>query len=154
MAESDTAVASLISHAVVSVSVNLMHKRTRKTISDAPRVDVMGMRAVQKLADALGVPPPQNLRRTTLAGDFVANTLYFSAVGIRGPQHAIAVGAIAGLVAGIGVLLLQEPLELGHDEVNRTPQTQVMAPGMYFAAGVISGLTYHTLGRERSATTR
>jgi hypothetical protein len=149
MDTSNRTVASLISGAVGSISLNLMHECARNSVAEAPRIDLIGMRAVQKLTQAVGIQPPKHLRQTTLAGDLVANTLYYSTVGARGPEHAVAVGAIAGLLAGIGVLVLPDPLGLGSEEVNRAGSTQIMAAGMYFAAGVISGLTYHLLARRR-----
>ncbi|MDZ4796676.1 MAG: hypothetical protein SGI92_00835 [Bryobacteraceae bacterium] len=106
------------------------------------------MRSVAKIARAAGQEPPQHLRRTALAGDLVANTLYFSLSGLAGPRNAVATGAVGGLAAGIGALLLSPALNVGDAEVNRTPATQVMTAGMYLAAGLIAGVVYRQLSRR------
>jgi len=141
--------AALLSGAAGAVSLNLMHECTRKTMPHPPRVDIIGMRALAKLARASGSEPPEHLRTTALAGDLLSNSLYYSAVGARGPEHAVANGAVAGLAAGIGVLLLPGPLGLGSAEVNRTAATQIMAAGMYFAAGLIAGYTYRAIASDQ-----
>ncbi|MBC7925336.1 MAG: hypothetical protein H7039_06725 [Bryobacteraceae bacterium] len=139
--------AALLSGATAAISLNLMHECARQIMPDPPRIDVIGMRAVAKAARAMGFDPPENLRTTALAGDLLANTLFYSSVAAAGKSEAIVHGALAGFAAGIGTLLFPEPLGLGDAEVNRTPQTQAMAAGMYLVAGLIAGITYRTLTR-------
>lgn len=146
----NTPAAALLSGAAGAISLNLLHEFTRNTMPHPPRVDIIGMRAVAKLARAAGTEPPEHLRNTALAGDLVSNSLYYSLVAAAGPENSIAVGALAGLAAGIGVLLLPPPMDLGDAEVNRTPATQVMAAGMYLAGGLIAGCLYSALAKRTS----
>jgi hypothetical protein len=134
--------ASVMSGVAGAISLNLMHECTRTTMPHPPRVDIVGMRAVAKIARASGHEPPRELRKTALAGDLVANSAYYGLVGVGGRENAVMVGAVGGLAAGIGALLLSPALHVGDAEVNRTPGTQVMAAGMYFAAGLIAGAVY------------
>ena len=137
--------AALVAGTAAAVSLNLMHECARLTIPNAPRVDVIGMRAVQKIADAMGVEPPERLRTVTFAADVVSNALYYSAVALKGADSAVVLGGALGLAAGVGGLLLPGPMGLGDEEVNRTVPTQAMTVGMYFAAGLIAGAVYRRL---------
>lgn len=140
---------ALISGVAGAVSLNLMHECARETMPNPPRIDILGMRMIARFAKALGAEPPESLRTTALAGDLASNTLFYTSVASAGPEHAITQGALTGLAGGIGTLLLPGPLGLGGNEVNRTTQTQIMAAGMYMAAGMVAGLTYWLLaGRQ------
>jgi hypothetical protein len=139
--------AAFVSGAAGAVCLNLMHECARKSVPDAPRVDIVGMRAVERISAAAGVAPPEHLRTVTFAGDVAANSLYYSAVGFAGPEHGLAVGAGLGVAAGLGAVLLPRPMGLGDAEVNRTPATTVMTAGMYLAAGLIAGALYRVMGR-------
>jgi hypothetical protein len=150
----NTPAASILSGAAGALSLNLIHEFTRRTVPHAPRVDIVGMHAVARLARAAGAEPPEHLRNTALAGDLVSNSLYYSLVGVAGRKNAVAAGALAGLAAGVGVLLLPPPLNLGDGEVNRTPATQVMAAGMYLAAGLIAGGVFRALAANADQTRR
>jgi hypothetical protein len=105
------------------------------------------MRAIARLSRTAGAQPPQHLHRAALVGDLLANTAYYAIVGYAKPQHALAAGAAAGLLAGIGILALPGPLHLGSSAVNRTLETQLMAAGMYVAAGLTAGVTAAALAR-------
>lgn len=147
--------AALVSGAVGAVSVTLMHECTRKTMPHPPRADVIGMKAVAALARRAGTEPPEHLRTTALIGDLISNSFYYSSVAAGGPDNAVVNGAVAGMAAGVGLLLLPEPLGLGGAEVNRTVGTQIMGAGMYLAAGLIAGLTYRAIaGRKAAAYSR
>src|SRR4051812_13434974 len=98
------------------------------------------MRSVARLARAVASEPPDHLRATALTDDVISNSLYYNLVGAGGRDNAVVVGPCIGLAAGIGVLLLPPPMGVGDAEVNRTPATQVLAAGMYFAAGIAGGV--------------
>src|SRR5690606_25116376 len=70
-----------------AVVLTAIHEAARRVISDAPRMDVVGMRAVSRLYGLSGRQPPSvaRLYRITLAGDLIANGLYYSAVGTGNP---------------------------------------------------------------------
>jgi hypothetical protein len=119
-----------------------MHECARKSIPDAPRMDVIGMRGMRLLSRAAGFEPPRNLRTATLGADIAVNTLYYSAAALGGPTHAIALGTVLGVAGGIGGILLPGPLGLGSAEANRTRVTQIMVVGMYGIAGLLAGVIY------------
>jgi hypothetical protein len=140
--------AAVLSGIAGAVSLNLMHECTRKTVPHAPRVDIVGMRAVAKIARAVGAEPPTELRKTALAGDLVANSIYYAGVAFGGKRNAVLIGAVGGLAAGIGALLLSPPMGVGDAEVNRTTPTQVMTAGLYLGAGLIAGAVYRSLADD------
>src|SRR4051794_31859759 len=106
----NSSAASLLSGGISAVSLNLIHETLRKTMPHPPRVDIVGMRSVAKLARAAGAEPPEHLRSTALAGDILSNALYYSLTGVFGRQNAILTGACIGMAAGVGLLALSPSL--------------------------------------------
>src|SRR4051812_22198734 len=109
-------------------ALTLLHEVTRRTVPDAPRMDVLGERAWGGGLGGAGVRAPRGARLHTmaLAGDVVANSLYYSLAGVCGPASAPACGAILGLAAGVGAVALPGPMGLGEAPSNRTGATQLM----------------------------
>ena len=142
-------VASTLAGVAGAVSTNLLHEITRHLTPVAPRVDLVGMRAVSRISTALALPSPDHLRAVTFAGDLVANSLYYGLVGVAERDRAVVTGAALGAAAGVGAVLLPPPMGLGDEEVNRTPATQVLTIALYLAGGIVSGLAYGTLTRRR-----
>ena len=72
-----------------AVVLTITHEVLHRIFKDAPRMDLMGEEAVTKIADKTGTDLPQkNLHNITMAGDIVANTLYYTlaAIGIKRRQ--------------------------------------------------------------------
>jgi hypothetical protein len=127
-----------------AVALTVMHEATRRTVPHAPRMDVLGERAISRGLSAMGVSPPrgQQLHNAALVGDVVSNSLYYSMVGMSGPATAPACGALLGLIAGVGAVLLPGPLGLGNKPSNRTTETTAMTVGLYLAGGLAAGIAY------------
>ncbi|PJJ48675.1 hypothetical protein [Hymenobacter chitinivorans] len=113
-----------------------IHETARRLTPDAPRMDVLGMRGLRKILDQADAPQPapDTLFNLTMAGDILSNGLYYSLVG-RG-KRAWRRGAVLGLAAGIGGVLLPGPLGLGEGPSNRTRQTQLMTVAWYVLGGL------------------
>src|ERR1051326_4795967 len=94
---------------VGACALTLIHETARRFIDDAPRMDVVGMRAIAKTMRAARVEPPVPLHEAALAGEIVSNSLYYSLVGAGGARDAIRNGALLGLAAGLGAVFLPEP---------------------------------------------
>jgi hypothetical protein len=119
--------------------LTLLHETVRHLRpQDAPRMDVLGMRALRKLLGKADAPQPDHdtLFNLTMAGDLLCNGLYFSLVG-RG-KKAWRRGAILGLAAGVGGVVLPGPLGLGEAPSNRTPQTKLMTVAWYLVGGLVA----------------
>jgi hypothetical protein len=130
---------ALLSGAVAAVTLTAMHEFARRRIPNAPRLDVLGMRALSRAMNAVGAESPTKLRESAMLGDIIANTAYYSLAASAGAERALPLGAALGAAAGVGVLALPGPMGLGYEETNRTPATQAMAAGLYFAAGLVAG---------------
>ena len=123
-----------------AVALTLLHETARHLRpEDAPRMDVLGMRALRKLLRKADAPQPaeDTLFTLTMAGDVISNGLYYSMVGTG--RHALRRGLLLGLAAGVGGVVLPGPLGLGEAPSNRTPQTQLMTVAWYTAGGLVAG---------------
>lgn len=126
-------------------ALTLIHETARRFIDDAPRMDVVGMRAIAKTLRAVDVEPPVPLHEAALVGDIVSNSLYYSLVGVGDREDALRNGAILGLAAGLGAVYLPEPLGLGRQPAQDSPQTKLMTVAWYLLGGLAAGAAYRTL---------
>ena len=96
-------------------TLTLIHESARRFVPNAPRMDILGMRAIAKSLRLLNQPAvtESRLHGMSLAGDIVSNSAYYSLVGLAGPGAAALSGTALGLAAGFGAVLLPEPLGLG-----------------------------------------
>lgn len=114
-----------------------IHETMRRFVPDAPRMDILGMRAIEKLMYSADMTPPADddrLHTWALVGDVISNTLYYSFAGTG--KDAWLRGALLGAGAGVGAVLLPGPLGLGEKPSARTSQTQAMTIGLYFVGGL------------------
>ncbi|CAM4058569.1 hypothetical protein [Deinococcus marmoris] len=126
-----------------AVTVTLLNEGVRRVLPHAPRIEVIGERALAGSLDAVGVTPPQgaSLYRWTLLGDLLSNTLYFGLVGLGARQGAWKRGGLLGLAAGVGAVVLPQPLGLGRQPGARSPMTPLLTVGWYLSGGLVSALT-------------
>ena len=129
-----------------AVALTLVHETARRLRDDAPRMDVLGMRAIAKTLHAADVEQPDvELRDLALAGDLAANSLYYSLVGFGKREDALLCGAALGLAAGLGAVTLPGPLGLGLQPTERPPVTQLMTVTWYLLGGLAAGAAYLAL---------
>lgn len=124
-----------------AITLTLIHETVRRSISNAPRMDLLGMEAIAKTLDSVDaeVPKEDKLFKITMAGDIVSNALYYSLTGIGKGEQAVLRGAFLGLAAGIGAVYLPKPLGLNAAPAGRTIQTKVMTFALYTIGGVVAG---------------
>jgi hypothetical protein len=141
--------AAALSGFIGACTLTLIHETARRIVPNAPRMDVLGMRAIAKSLRKLDTQPPadDDLHRLALVGDVISNSLYYSLVGIAKPENALVPGALLGVGAGVGALLLPEPLGLGSAPSARTNETRVMTVLWYTAGGLAAALAYRALSR-------
>ncbi|QJW98383.1 hypothetical protein [Frigoriglobus tundricola] len=145
-------IGAIASGAAGAVALNLAHEVTRHTVTDAPRMDVLGKRALAAGLRAVDTTPPGEpvLHAVVLGGDLVANSAYYSLVGLGGPDGATARGVLLGLAAGLGAVFLPGPLGLGTAPSRRTSQTALMTVGLYTLGGLVAGVTFGALAGRRA----
>lgn len=137
-----------------AVALTAIHETARRVSPDAPRMDVLGMRVIAKSVRAAGagLPDDDMLFGVTLAGDVVSNSLYYAMVGFGDPKNAVTRGALLGLAAGLGAVLLPGPLGLGTDASARTRATQLMTVAWYTAGGLVAGAAMRSLADDGADT--
>lgn len=149
MNTTETLVPAVASGVAGACALTALHESARRTVPHAPRMDILGMRAIARGMEAMGKKPPVDghLHDVALAGDLVSNSMYYSLIGLGGPQNAVRNGALLGLAAGLGGVLLPGPMGLGEAPSNRTRATQAMTVAWYVVGGVAAGLAYQWLSR-------
>ena len=130
---------------VGAFTLTLVHETARRFIDDAPRMDVVGMRAIAKTMQAAGTDSPVPLHEAALVGDILTNSLFYGLVGLGDSEDALRNGALLGLAAGLGAVFLPEPLGLGRQPTEDSPQTQLMTVAWYMLGGIAAGATYGAL---------
>ena len=124
--------------AVGAVALTTVHQFARIFTEYAPRMDVVGGRALEKGVSTVGGDPPHGepLRRWALAGDLLANTAYYSLVAYgRGP-HVWRRATALGLAAGAGALVLPRHMGLGDPPHSSSTANQVMTVAWYLIGGL------------------
>lgn len=144
---------ALLAGLVGAVTVTVLNEGVRRRLPHAPRLEVIGERALAGTLDAAGVTPPRGraLYRWTLLGDLVANTAYYALVGAGSPGGVWGRGGALGLAAGLGAVVLPRPLGLGRQPGERAPLTPVLTAGWYLAGGLAAAATFRRLTGERTA---
>jgi hypothetical protein len=133
---------------VGACALTLIHETARRFVDDAPRMDVVGMRAIAKTMRAVDVEPPVPLHEAALAGELVSNSLYFSLVGVGQRKDALRNGALLGLAAGLAAVFLPQRLGLGRQPTEDSPQTELMTLAWYTIGGIAAGAAYGALGDD------
>lgn len=133
-----------------AVALTLVHETARRVIPHAPRVDVIGVRAISRLMRAAGHRPPHynRLHNMALAGEVVSNSAYYSLIGAGDRARVWRRGALLGLAAGLGAALLPPVMGLGQQPHRKTPFTQVLTVAWYLFGGLAAAATYDAVARE------
>ncbi len=128
-----------------AAALTAVHQAARMVTDSAPRMDVVGMRALARDKETVGNPALNNL---ALAGDLVFNSAYYSmaTTWMR--------GAALGIVAGVGALVLPQKLGLGDPPKSELLSNQVMTVAWYVLGGLAAAWTARCLAEKRADQTR
>lgn len=144
-------IAALGSGLAGAVALNLVHEGIRRKWPNAPRMDKLGMQALSAILKKTGTQSPSQgeLFGLTLAGDLIANTLYYSLTDTKRPANAWLKGPVLGAVAGLGATLLPKVLGLSDEPANKTKKTSAMTIGLYVLGGVVAAGALTLLQRKK-----
>lgn len=136
-----------------ATAVTLLHESIRRVVPEAPRMDRLGMQAIEKGLKKAGkkVPKENALFTAALVGDLLSNALFYSAAGIGKEENIWVRSATLGLAAGLGAVLLPEPLGLSKQHSNRTVATQLMTVGLYITGALVTTAVIKLLNRKKKA---
>lgn len=131
--------ASLAGGLAGAVTVTILHELIRKIDPSAPRLDLVGQKATEKLVQRTGHKPPtgNNLYATSLAGSILANTLSYSLAGISG-KRPLSVGTIMGATMGLSAVTLPGKLGLNGHHVKNDQRKKWMTVVLYIAGGLVA----------------
>lgn len=128
-----TFLTALASGVAGAVALTAVHQAARGRMADAPRMDVLGMRAIRRFVPGFEHERPRSSRlsRWAIAGDLLANTLYYAAVPGKSTGATFARAAALGLGAGTGALWLPQPMGLGDPPNSDSNANRLMTVAWY-----------------------
>jgi hypothetical protein len=141
---------SITSGAAGSAALTILHELARRRVPYAPRMDLVAMRGLRRLVPALGEPNvhSRQLHRLALAGDLVSNAVYYAAVAAPTRRATWTRAAVLGTVAGIGALLLPEPMGLGPPPHSHHRGNQLMTLTWYLAGALTAAAVATAISRD------
>ncbi|MGV3509864.1 MAG: hypothetical protein ACO1N7_11290, partial [Sphingobacteriaceae bacterium] len=95
-------------------ALTLLHEIVKRIDSEAPRMDLLGMQAVKKGIKKIDQPVPEDkqLYQIAMVSDIISNAIYYS-LGVAGKRKYIwPKGALMGLTAGLGAVILPKSMGL------------------------------------------
>lgn len=147
---------AILSGMAGAAALTAVHQAARMVTDSAPRMDVVGMRAIARGKEAASTgysataATEENpvLHNLALAGDLVFNSAYYSmaTTWMR--------GAALGLLAGVGALVLPQKLGLGAPPKSELLSNQVMTVAWYVLGGLAAAWTAKCLAEKRADQTR
>lgn len=134
-----------------AATITLLHESIKRVAPEAPRMDRLGMQAIAKGLKKAGknVPNETALFTITMAGDLISNALYYSAAGIGSEKNIWLRSSLLGLAAGLGAVLLPEPLGFNKKYSNRTVATQLMTVGLYVTGALVTTAVIKALNKKK-----
>lgn len=133
---------ALVNGFIGAMALTTVHQALRRSLPDAPQLDRIGMKGVERFFSAIGTPPPRGERLFLFAliADLFANSVLYSQVGSRSGFWSIGKGVSLGLSAGIGAATLPAVLGLSKGATKRTRRTAALTVGMFVLGGLAAGL--------------
>ena len=127
-------------------ALTLINEVIKKFDPQAPRLDLLGSNAVAKFVKP-GVASPfiQKLFPAALTGDLISNSLYYSLAKGKDNSTTMIKGALLGLGAGVGAVVLPKSVRLEESPTNRTGRTQVMTIMYYVIGGLFAAAAINAL---------
>jgi hypothetical protein len=143
--------ASVAAGAAGATALTVVHQLARAVIENAPRMDILGTRAVHAGYRRLGASagPTRDVELQALVGDIVANTAYYSLVGVGNPTRVWLRGLGLGVLAGLGAVVLPRHVGLGDPPHAHRRDTQLMTVGWYVAGGLVTAAAFAQMVRRR-----
>ncbi len=130
-----------------SVVLTVLHETARLIVPHAPRMDVIGMRAIARPMREMDQEPPpgDQLYSLAMAGDLLGNAAYYSLVAFGDRERVGRRGFLLGTAAGAGAALLPPVLGLGRQPGARFPLTHLLTVAWYLAGGLTAAAVYKRL---------
>ena len=123
-----------------AAALTLAHETLRRFVPDAPRMDVVGARALSTVIQRTGCAAPdgRQMYAATMAGDLLSNGIYYSAIAAGGRDGIWMRAAVLGLAAGLGAVYLPEPLGLGDPPHSESRRNRVLTVALYVGGALVA----------------
>jgi hypothetical protein len=133
-------------------ALTLLNEGVKRIDKDAPRMDLLGMNALAKLSqgNSMLTQAAGTLFPMAIAGDLVSNALYYGMAGARDKRATIAKGALLGIGAGLGAVLLPKELGLDDSATNRTTKTKLLTITWYLVGGLVAAGMINLLNKREA----
>ena len=137
-----------------AVALTAVHQLARRVTDDAPRMDVLGERAIARTVQAAGgtLPMQPTLHRWALAGDLMANSAYYSLITCGQGAHMWTRAIAMGLAAGAGALVLPRRIGLGDAPKSDHIPNQIMTVAWYLIGGLAAACAGRALKGAAAAS--
>lgn len=126
-------------------ALTLLNESVKKIDQDAPRLDLLGQNALAKLMKGKDIMPRTVKQVFPVAGDLITNSLYYGMTQGKSPQDTFFRGAVLGLSAGVGAVVMPKQLGLEEAYTGRTTKTKLMTVALYFIGGLVAAAITNAL---------
>lgn len=135
-------------------TLTLLNESVKRLDKDAPRMDLLGMNAVARLmkGNSFLTQTVDKLLPVALAGDLVSNSLYYSMADAEGEKKTLIRGALLGLGAGLGAVVLPKSLGLNEDATTRTLKTKILTVTWYVVGGLVAAAAMNFMNKKNPGT--
>lgn len=132
-------------------TLTLLNESVKKLDKDAPRMDLLGMNAVARLMKGQNIlaQTAGKLFPIAMAGDLVSNSLYYSMADTGNKKNTLIRGALLGVGAGLGAVVLPKTLGLNDEATTRTLKTKVLTVTWYLIGGLVAAAAINLLEKKR-----
>lgn len=132
-------------------TLTLLNESVKKLDKDAPRMDLLGMNAVARLVKGNNIlaQTAGKLFPVALAGDLVSNSLYYSMADSGDRKSTLIRGALLGLGAGLGAVILPKSLGLNEEATTRTMKTKILTVTWYVIGGLVAAAAINLLEKKK-----
>lgn len=145
-------VTSVIGGLAGAGTLTLLNETVKKLDKEAPRLDLIGMNAVAKVIKGAGIKNAlfnkSELLPVALAGDLLSNSLYYGLADAGDKNKTLLRGALLGLGAGLGAVLLSKPLGIDVRVSDAPLKTKVMTVAWYVAGGLVAAAVTNLLSKS------
>jgi hypothetical protein len=131
-------------------TLTLLNESVKKLDKDAPRMDLLGMNAVARLMKGQSIlaQTAGKLFPIAMAGDLVSNSLYYSMADTGDKKKTLMRGALLGVSAGLGAVILPKTLGLNDEATTRTLKTKALTVTWYLMGGLVAAAAINLLERK------
>ena len=130
-----------------AIALTLVNEGMKKVNSNAPRLDLLGQNALAKLLKGNDMLSKSAEKMFPLAGDLISNALFYGMARGNNPSNTYVRGAMLGLGAGLGAVVLPEQLGLDKTHTTKTDQTKMMTVAWYVIGGLVAAAVINALDK-------